>query len=288
MPKQLDNFVKIDRHFYKRVLSDLYYLNGEIRALKPTISIEFTPINKTVKVIITHLDELKIMITGKDHDEGFKKCTVQHINHINDCCSKIINALQFQDIIEQKLQHIINVHLELIEEFYKEQALEKDNVDKDDLNNVNKVAQINSAQLKYIIIEYGEAVDCINKNKGAASKKLNELKLLFQEYKNKIDEVSNKIYNDLISSLRKDFKIQKEALSTPSNFVISIRMLDKVLEKLLVANCNEPFVIEGKWKKIFDMYTIESEKKVFESIAHLEQGKFENSTKIDAQDFELF
>lgn len=288
MPNEKDNTVIVDRHFYKRVLSDLYYLNSEIRALAPAVSEEFLPIWKTVKVIQFNMDALKNNLKLEVKDKAFVKDTNSKVEAIKHCNSQIINALQFQDIIEQKLQHIINVHQELIEELYREQALEKNNVEKDDLNDINKVAQINSAQLSYIINEYGEAASTIRINIKNAYKKLKEIKISINDTNALVGYSSSRDLSGFVQASMEAISLHKGELGTSSNFVIAVQMLIGVLQKLFTDNYNTPIVIEGKWKKILEMYTTQSEILVFNTVAKTAHLKNEMSLKNEEKDFELF
>lgn len=287
MPKDIENSVTIDRHFYKRVLSDLYYINGELKALGPSISSEFSSVGKTIKEVS---DKVEIVNTeiNKAQNEQLSGRISENIKLINRCSSQVVIGLQFQDIIEQKLQHIINVHQELIEELYKAQAIEKDVVDKNDLNNINKVAQINTAQLNYILQEYKEAIGSIKLNLKDAYKSLKETILILSENKNsfKDDDYNNHIH--LVKKIKESISFHKEELGTTSNFVISVQMIVNVLQKLFVANINDPFIIEGKWKKILDMYTIPSEIMVFEAIAGVNKKDNTVQPNNNDADFELF
>lgn len=287
MPKDIENSMTIDRHFYKRVLSDLYYINGELRVLAPTISNEFSPVGKTIKEVFSKTDILNIEINEVQNEE-LKFKVSENIKLINLYSSQVVIALQFQDIIEQKLQHIMNVHQELIEELYKAQAIEKDIVDKNDLNNINKVAQINTAQLNYIIKEYEEAIIKIKLNLKDAYKSLKEIILILSENK---DSFKNDDFNNCLNLVKKNkesISFHKEEVGTTSNFIISVKMIINVLQKLFVANNDDPFIIEGKWKKILDMYTIPSEILVFEAIAGVTKNKHAVPQKNNDVDFELF
>lgn len=288
MPNEIDKTVIVDRHFYKRVLSDLYYLNSEIRTLAPTISEEFLPIWKTIKVIQFNMDALKNNLQLKVKDKACIKNTISKVETIDIYNSYIINVLQVQDIIEQKLQHIINVHQELIEELYREQALEKERVEKDDLTNINKVAQINSAQLNYIINEFGEAASTIRTNLKNAYKKLKEVKCFIDENNSVVGESSSRKLLDFVQASMEEISFHKGELGTSSNFVISAQMLIEVLQKLFTDNDYTPIVIEGKWKKILEMYTIQSEILVFNSVVKNAPLKNETPLKSDNKDFELF
>jgi hypothetical protein len=231
------------------IINNLYKVDFHINDQFRHIRSSFTNSATLFKSIYRPLQlNCKKRNTDNSRDAEIKKCT--------QALASLSMNIQFHDVLEQKLKHLKQAHSDLIQELM---ALKKTIGSKTmAVKFARQVALLSHAQLNHILIEY--SASCTQTDSAVDEILLfvqQSMTALNEEDVEGLDAVKQKIKN-AINTYKLDLSYRRRFEGAIEE---SIPKLSLVFASL---NLSERSAIDtARFKRIQDLYTIESERSIF-------------------------
>ncbi len=151
------------------------------------------------------------------------------------CVNKIISNLQFEDIISQKINHINNIHKEIISELKIAEASEEYNIDISPFklaSRIPDVAELQVAQLIYSNQEYKTAIETIKSKFIEIAGFLNSFSDVGNQFSKSYVRFDKDIKNELHSKLNEVTAIFEDFYNFKKEYAKELKAIDKLSDEI--------------------------------------------------------